>query len=71
MQGNLESFLIFFLFNRHNLQNLKEADIANVEELDKHAATEDIESKVLVLSLIPGLEILNNEVVTEKQKNDA
>lgn len=40
---NLESLLIFFLYNRKNLISLKEADIDKVEALDKHAADDDIE----------------------------
>lgn len=69
--GNVESFLIFFMFNRHFLQNLKEADIANVEELEKHAASEEIETKMLILTLIPDIEILNNELIPDKLRNEA
>lgn len=41
---NLESLLIFFLYNRKNLISLKEADIDKVEALDKHAGDDDIEN---------------------------
>lgn len=41
---NLESLLIFFLYNRRNLMSLKEADIDKVEALDKHAAEDEVEN---------------------------
>jgi len=68
--GNLESLLIFFLFNRNSLLNLKEVDI-DVTELTNHATAEDVDIKQLLISLIPCIELLNNEVVTDKMKNDS